>query len=59
MKRKHAITPTDTSKIPDWRKTNPGYEYSPPRVSRCGRYVELDGPAAFGLTDPSEKKARK
>lgn len=40
-----AITPTDKGRpLPEsWRITNPAYEYTPPRVSACGRWVELDG----------------
>jgi len=38
-----------TAKLPplpkpeNWRKTNPGYEYSPPRASKDGRIVWIDG----------------
>jgi hypothetical protein len=37
MKRSHAITPTDSTPPP-----NPDWRYSPPRVSRSGRIVEID-----------------
>lgn len=37
MKRKHAITPTDTTPI-----ANPAWRYSPPKVSRDGRVVAVD-----------------
>lgn len=62
MKRNHAVTPTD--KTPawagnDWRRTNPHWRYSPPRVSKCGRYVEVDACAAFGLVDPKDKQPRE
>lgn len=39
-------------------KAGPDWQYSPPRVSKCGRYVELDAAAAFGLVDPKEKVPR-
>lgn len=35
--------PEPPPRADDWRKTNPAYEVSPPRVSPCGRWVELDG----------------
>lgn len=64
MKREHAITPTDAGpkRNGDWRfdaaaarRSNPDFEYTPPQVSKCGRFVQLDACGAFGLLDPADK----
>lgn len=63
-KRKHAITPSDIGPRPGrdglypaetWQLSNPGYEYSPPRVSKCGRFVQIDG----GIVYDASRLGRK
>lgn len=53
--------PPPLPKPEDWRKTNPGYEYSPPVQSADGRVVWIDGGVAYDWwrQDEQAKATRK
>ena len=61
MTRRHAVTPTDRAPDPQrWRETNPDYEYGPPRTSKCGRFVEIDGGSIYDAAHlPDHLQGRK
>lgn len=38
----------------DWKETNPDYEWTPPKHSRNGRFVEVDFPLMYDAGKQAE-----